>query len=149
MKSLQEFINEQKNFTKGLKKGDQIYVVISSEWGTSDMKPFEVTIVDKTANKSANGYYEWYDISENDYDITSILINTNDDEVAHLHTFATGKGLAEVFVGRSVEDLETLLNSKYGDQIKDITKQIEVAQKKVNELNDKLNSIIKKSTLNK
>ena len=149
MKSLQEFINEQKNFTKGLKKGDKIYVVVSNEWGTSDMKPFEVTIIDKTPNKSDTVYYEWYDVSKNDYHITSILINTNDDEVKHLHTFATGKHLMEVFIGRSVEDLEELLNSKYGDQIKDITKKIEKAQAEVNKLNNQLNDIIKKSTLNK
>lgn len=149
MKSLKEFINEQKNFTKGLKKGDKIYVVVSNEWGTSDMKPFKVTIIGKTANKADTGYYEWYDVSENDYDITSILINVNDDELDHLHTFATGKRIMEVFIGRSVEDLEELLNGKYGDQIKDITKKIEKAQQEINNLNTQLNNIIKKSTLNK
>lgn len=146
MKSLKEFVNESKNPVKGgVKVGDKLWVLCNRNNYTI---PYELTI---TSIFEVPGDEDEFrlEFEDNDADIRSFCVYTGEidyDELDHAYChYSTGdRKVGWVIFGRSKEDLKDSLESRYGEQIKSLTKEINDKQKEIDELQKKLDKLLDK-----
>ena len=146
MKSLKEFVNESKNPAKGgVKVGDTLWVLCNRN---NYKIPYELTI---TSMLDVPGEEDEYrlEFEDNDADIRSFTVYTGELEydemdLATCHYSTGDRKVGWVIFGRSKEDLKDSLESRYGEQIKALTKEINDKQEEINELQKKLDKLLYK-----
>ena len=139
MKSLTSLLNESKNPVKGgVKAEDKLWVLCNR----NDYKnPIELTIKSVTALADDECKLEF---DPNDADIKSFYVYTGNEDFEGLDHgdclyFTGDRRHGYVIFGKSIEDLKSSLESRYGEQIKSLTKEINDLQVKLDKLLDKLN----------
>ena len=148
MKSLKEFVNEAKNPAKGgFKSGDKLWVLTNRN---NYKNPIELTIKSVTDVSGPNSPDEYrLDFDNNDADIKSFEVYTGNEEYDELyhaccHYFTGDRKNGWVIFGRSKEDLKDSLESRYGEEIKELTKEINDKQEEMNVLQQKLLKLLYK-----
>lgn len=146
MKTILNYINESKNPVKGgVKVGDKLWVLCNRN---NYKNPIEITIKSVIPIPGDEDEYK-LEFDHNEADIKSFSVYTGDIDYSELDygycLYFTGdsrKGY--VIFGKSIEDLKDSLESRYGEQIKSLTKEINDKQEEINNLQVKLDKLLDK-----
>lgn len=148
MKSLKQYLINEGNYPgASIKAGDTIYIKDVDSSKVYEIEVENVKLVDKEDGANQNKvtlksnplkieYFNVYiDGPENVYSAFAKIENTSI------------RSPKEILFATSKDELQEVLNSKYGSEIEKITKEISKQEEQLNKLREQLDKLLKQSTI--